>query len=379
MRILYVHGTMGYLGDAIRVSKVYSFLRKRGFRVYEKRVNTEKLRAFVSALTGLRYVRLNRKRDCRIGVRSPLEVLADGFFSSIQQRILKEAKVIRPHIIVAETSLVGYFSLISKYNLDIPLVTDVHGLLREESETRGSRYAQVLSTVEKIIFHKSDYLLAVSRPMKRQICLTDKVSADKVLVVPNGGSVQRFQARFSLPLKVIYAGNFAVYEKVVDYVEIAKTAERTSPFVFFLMGDGVQKRELLSRIKKERIPIEFMGLKTRQEALQIFSEMQVGVVTSTLGIEREVAFPIKVLDYMSCGLPVVAPNIGDWGELIEKENCGITVKENTVAEFVNALHALCDEDEWTKKSMNAKECIKERHRWDLVLEPLGALIEHIAI
>ena len=378
MRILYVHCSRGHLGDAIRVSKVYSFLKKRGFEVHEKWVNTEKLRAFLLALTGLRNILLSQKKGNKIGAKSPQEVLANSFLSSIQQQILKEATVVRPHVIVAETSLAGYFSLMSKNNLDIPLITDVHGLLGEESEMKGSKFAQILSNVEKITFQESDYLLTVSRPMERQICLRQKVQADKVLVVPNGGNVQRFQARFSLPLNVIYAGNFAVYEKVSDYLEIAKAVEQTSPFVFFLMGDGVQKREILLRINKEKIPIKFMGLKTRQEALRIFSEMQVGVVTSTSGLEREVAFPIKVLDYMSCGLPVVAPKIGDWGELIEKENCGVTIKENSVTEFVKALHALCDKEEWIKKSRNGKKCIEKEYSWNLVLEPLGALIENLA-
>jgi len=374
MRILFVHCSRGHLGDAIRVSKVYSFLEKAGFNVHEKRINAEKLRAFLLALVGLRYTLLSRKKGRKKNIESLKEVLVNSFFSSVQQQILKESMVIRPHVIIAETSLAGYFSLMAKNNLDILLITDVHGLLGEESEIRGSRFAQILSNAERITLHESDYLLAVSKPMKRQICLKHKVQADKVFVVPNGGNVQQFQARFSLPLNVIYAGNFAVYEKVTDYLEIAKAVEQTSPFVFFLMGDGIQKREILSRIDKEKIPIKFMGLKTRQEALRIFSQMQVGVVTST----REVAFPIKVLDYMSCGLPVVAPRIGDWGELIEKENCGIAIKENSVTEFVKALHTLCDKEEWTKKSRNGKKCIENEYNWDLVLEPLGALIENIA-
>lgn len=378
MRILYVHGARGHLGDAIRVRSLYSFLKRRDFEVHEKWINAEKVRAFLLALTGLRYVLLSRKKGNKIRVKSPLELLANSFFGSIQQQILKEARVVRPHVIVAETSLAGYFSLMSKSNLDIPLITDVHGLLGEESEMSGSRYAQIISNVEKIAFHESDYLLTVSMPMKRQICLKQKVQADKVVVVPNGVDVHRFQARFGLPLNVIFAGNFAVYEKVSDYLEIAKAVEQTSPFVFFLMGDGVQKREILSRINKEKIPIKFMGLKTRGEALRIFSEMQVGVATSTSGLEREVAFPIKVLDYMSCGLPVVAPNIGDWGQLIERENCGIAIKENSVTEFVKALYALCDKEEWAKKSRNGKKCIEREYSWNLVLEPLGALIENIA-
>lgn len=378
MRTLFVHCEKGNLGDAIRANQIHRFLRKKGFKVHEKWVKIGKLKAFLLGATGLWRIPISQKENKGMKLKSPIEVLVDSSFSSIQQQILKGATMVRPHVIVAEGSLAGYLSLMAKNNLNIPLITDVHGLLGEESKLRGSRYAQILSSVEKITFHESDYLLTVSRPMKRQICLKQKVQADKVLVVPNGGNVQRFQARLSFPLNVIYAGNFAVYEKVSDYLEIAKAVEQTSPFVFFLMGDGVQKRETLSRINKEKIPINFMGLKTRQEALRIFSEMQVGVVTSTSGLEREVAFPIKVLDYMSCGLPIVAPNIGEWGELIEKENCGIAIKENSVAEFVKALYALCDKEEWTKKSRNGKKCIKKKYNWDLVLEPLGALIENIA-
>jgi len=373
VRILYVHSARGHLGDKIRISKIHLFLRKKGFQVHEKWVDTEKLRAFVSGLMGLRHFLSSQEEYNKIKTKSPLQVLVNSFFNSIQRQILKEAILVRPHIIVAETTPTGYFSLMAKNKLNIPLVTDVHGLMGEETEMRGSMFSQIISNVEISAFHGSDYLLTVSNPMKQQICLEHKIQADKVLVVPNGGNVQRFQARFSLPLKVIYAGNFAVYEKVSDYLEIAKAMEQTAPFVFFLMGDGIQKREILSRIDKEKIPMKFMGLRTRQEALRIFSDMQVGVVPTT----REVAFPIKVLDYMSCGLPVVAQRIGDWGELIEKENCGITIKENSVTEFVKALHSLRDKEEWTRKSRNGKRCTEGEYSWDLVLEPLGTLIENI--
>jgi glycosyltransferase involved in cell wall biosynthesis len=257
--------------------------------------------------------------------------------------------------------------------LDAQLITDIHGLLGEEAKLKRSRYFSILSEVEKITFHQSDYLLAVSNPMKRQMCLKLKVSPEKVFVVPSGGDTLQIQANFSLPLKVIYAGNFACYERVFDYLELAKAIERNSPFSFFLMGDGVQRDEILSRIDKEKIPITYLGLKTRQEALQIFSQMQVGVMMS----RREVAFPLKVMDYMSCGLPVVAPKIGDWGELIDRERCGIAVKKNSVAEFAKALHILCDEEEWAEKSRNGKNCIEREYDWNLALEPLGALIENI--
>jgi len=379
MRILFIHCERGNLGDAIRTNQIHRFLRKKSFEVYEKWAKMGKLNAFLLGAVRLWRIPISQRENEGVKFKSPIEMLVDSFFSSIQQQILKEATKVRPQVIVAEGSLTSYLSLMAKNNLNIPLIADVHGLMGEESKLWGSKYAQILSNVERIVFKDSDYLLAVSKPMKRQIHSMYKVQADKVLVVPNGGNVQRFQARFGLPLKVIYAGNFAAYEKVSDYLEIAKAVEQTAPFLFFLMGAGVKKREILSRMNKEKIPIKFLGLKTRQETLRIFSEMQVGVVTSTSGLEREVAFPIKVLDYMSCGLPIVAPKIGDWGQLIEKQNCGIAVKENSVTEFIKALYALCDKEKWMEKSKNGKKCVEMEYNWELVLKPLGALLENIAM
>ena len=321
----------------------------------------------------------SRKEYKAMELKSPKEILVRSFFHSIQKQILQKAINIKPDCILAETSPVGYFSLMAKNNLNIPLITDVHGLMGEESKIQGSRYTQIMSNVEINAFLGSDYLLAVSNPMKRQICLKYGVREDQILVVPNGGNIQPFQSHFDLPLKVIFAGNFAVYERISDYLDIAKALEHNSSFAFFLMGDGIQKRDLLKRIRKENIPIKFLGLKTKEEALHFFSKMQVGVLTSTSGLEREVAFPIKMLDYMSCGLPVIAPKIGEWGELIEKENCGIAVEKNTIAEFITALFSLCDKQEWEKKSLNAKKCIERKYNWDAVLSPLDILIENMTI
>jgi len=170
------------------------------------RVNTERPEAFISALAGLRRFRASRRRYGGLRTTHPLEVLVDSFLEEAQHKVRKEATAFRPNVIVAETSFAGYLSLTARECLDTPLITDIHGLLGEETRLKRSRYASILSEVEKIAFHQSDYLLAVSNPMKTQMCLKLEINPDKVLVVPNGGDTVRLHANFSLPLKAIYAG-----------------------------------------------------------------------------------------------------------------------------------------------------------------------------
>ena len=271
MRVLYVHSTRSGLGDSIRAEKIRSFLKKRGFEVHEKWINTKKLRAIVSGLAGLRYFLSDEdKYDVR-KIKSPKQILAKSFFKSIQRQILKVSISIKPDIIIAETSPVGYFSLLAKEKLDIPIVTDVHGFIGKESAIRRSEYTELICSIEASSFRGSDYLLAVSNPMKQQIFSKFDITEDKVLVVPNGGDVLSFSAHFNLPLNVILGGNFAAYEKISDFLKIAKDIGQKSNFAFFLMGDGIEKKEILLRIKREKIPIRYLGLKTRREALRIFS------------------------------------------------------------------------------------------------------------
>ena len=108
------------------------------------------------------------------------------------------------------------------------------------------------------------------------------------------------------------------------------------------------------------------------------SKMQVGIAPSTKDTARLLAFPIKILDYMSCGLPVLAPKVGEWGKIIETENCGIALKDDSVENYVTALETLKRKDVWLDKSNNGIQAIKMKYNWNKVLSPLKSLIMHLS-
>jgi glycosyltransferase involved in cell wall biosynthesis len=221
-------------------------------------------------------------------------------------------------------------------------------------------------------FQNCAYLSVVSKKMKEFMMSEFHISEKKIIVVPNGSNLAKYRATFSRPLNVIYAGHLVYWEGVQDYLEIAKRASNN--FKFYLAGDGPLKNFLLNRIESENIPITYLGLVNRPRMLKIFSQMHIGIAPSSKDLTRVVASPIKVYDYLSAGLPVITPNIGDWGEFIARKQCGVALTDDSVSSYIAAIESFSSESTWRLSSQNAISAIISEHTWDKALEPLVNLL-----
>jgi glycosyltransferase involved in cell wall biosynthesis len=227
--------------------------------------------------------------------------------------------------------------------------------------------------IEKEAFQNCDQLIVVSEKMKEYLLKEFKIPNGKMTVAPNGSSVQQSVARYEKPLRVMYAGVFSYWEKVNDFLDIAKQADHKT-FKFYLAGAGAMKNQLIKRIQEEKIPINYLGYITKQKIHRLLAQMQIGIAPSTRDLARQVASPIKIFDYMASGLPVITPKIGDWGDIIEKENCGIALNNDNIDNYLKALNTLAQEDIWKTKSRNAIKSIEEKYNWNKVLEPITNLL-----
>jgi glycosyltransferase involved in cell wall biosynthesis len=165
-------------------------------------------------------------------------------------------------------------------------------------------------------------------------------------------------------------------KKIYDFLDIAKQTTSYSSHKFYLAGAGPLKDRLLERIRKEKIPLTYLGYIPRQKIFSVLSTMQIGIAPSTRDLARVVASPIKIFDYMASGLPVITPKIGDWGEIIAEEDCGIALEDDSTESYKEALNTLAQKDVWTIKSNNAINAIKRKYNWDDVLKPLVDLISN---
>lgn len=277
-------------------------------------------------------------------------------------------------ILHAETQIPAFICSRIKEKRNIPYIFDMHGLLVEEMKQRGTSEALInfWATIEKQAIKHADRVIVVSHLMKEFVSGYFNKPNDQIIVVPNGSKLYEKRAKYQTPMKIIYGGVFDPYERVPDFV---KTAEILSSddYQFFLMGDGQLRNEIFDYINSKFVSIIYLGKKPRNQSLEIFSDMQVGVAPSTKDIIRKTASPIKVLDYAACGLPIVTVNAGEWSDTIKKYDCGIVVENSDSKEFAEALKQLKDRSIWEKKSANGERMITEKYNWSLILKPLKEL------
>ena len=373
-RILVFCDFKGVLGDAIRISRITNFLSKQGHdvelcNVFDYRSSVLRVITRPAVWTSV----LQRAGNAN-------GTLRDWAYRSLCESVAKEklgAREKRFDAVLAEGVIQGANIVEACAAADVPLFTDVHGLASAEYEEnpfiakKSVRHVRYLREAEAEAAHASAGLSVVSNPMGKYFEASG-VSGKKIFVAMNGADAQKTRAGFRKPLKAVYGGIFAFWEDVDSYLDLAAT---DSKHEFVLAGGGPLTQRVEKRISGENIRVDYRGQLAREKMFELFAKTQVGLAPSADALARRVACPIKVFDYLSCGLPVVTPAFGEWAEIVEAAECGVVTKKSDAGEFKAALDALGEEKRWRKASKNALELIKREFNWGRVLEPLQEMIE----
>ncbi|WNZ29542.1 MAG: glycosyltransferase [Candidatus Bathyarchaeota archaeon] len=379
LRILIVHTTnpRHTFGDRIRVENVQKSLSKAGFHVFDTRIPLSYNR--------YTFIRPRASKDIldnlfplhHINHLKPSFSYINTFdsilFSTSLNFLRKIVQRVMPDVILAEASRVGWVSTIVAKEFSIPCIVDMHGLAFAEAKGRKQKNWYQILGIEIEAFENCDNLIVVSKRMKDYVTKKMNISRNKIVIAPNGSDTQQNIAHYDTPLKVIYAGGFSYWESVHDFLNIAKYAD-PKIFRFYIAGNNSTGKTLFKRIKKENIRVTYLGYAPRQRIFTVLSKMHIGIAPSTRDLTRQVASPVKVFDYLAAGLPVVTPKIGDWGDIVEQENCGIALNEDTTENYVKALNTLIAENVWTTKSKNAIKSIQKKYTWNKALEPITNLL-----
>ena len=104
---------------------------------------------------------------------------------------------------------------------------------------------------------------------------------------------------------------------------------------------------------------------------QIYHEALVLCMTS-----NSEALPLVISEAMSCGVPVVAPNVGGIPEIIKDNSVGRIVSDRGPESLLNAITALTSNPEhYLGVSRNARVWIQESFSLDRMLEEIAVLYE----
>ena len=110
--------------------------------------------------------------------------------------------------------------------------------------------------------------------------------------------------------------------------------------------------------------VDFAGWKSREEVGELLGRARVGIVALYPAPNYIEAHPIKLYEYMSVGIPVVASDFPLWREIVEGSGCGILVDPLDPSNMANAMAWLLDHPQEAEvMGKCGQEAVRTRYNW----------------
>ena len=222
-------------------------------------------------------------------------------------------------------------------------------------EIMGIKNPIVIKPIERMvkkIYRDTNIILATSESFVKAIQdkIKDKSTIDKVKFWP------QYAEDFYKPLKknkpndkfrICFTGNIGKTQGLEILAETAKLIKndytnrnREIDIEFVIVGDGRNKEEFISSIKRNNVEDMFilMGKKPAEEIPEILSTCDVAFLSFANIDIFKMTIPAKLQSYMACGMPILASAIGETKRIIEEAGCGVCCEIGVSSALVDRIY-----------------------------------------
>jgi len=277
-------------------------------------------------------------------------------------------------------------ALINKLS-KVPLVLDLHDPWSGHPfPVLGSFEAQLRSELMRYAINRADSVVVAHTALTTVV---QRISPQKnVSVIPNGVDVRLFrpQARNEIvaeKLRISEQDTVVAFSGHVTNEKGLDVLAKSAPYIiedhprvkFLIIGDGLYMKDFKALVSNLHLREKFFftGFVSGEQLPDYLSLADICVAPYTPGPWYQVSkveTPIKVVEYMAMGKPVVMSRISEenvlaWG------NGGLIVTPGDVSELASGIIALI-EDEKSRKSFgeNGRKFVEKDYSWQKISRKL---------
>jgi glycosyltransferase involved in cell wall biosynthesis len=296
------------------------------------------------------------------------------------------ALVLNADVVIASSGpiTVGIPGLVAKLVRRVPFVLEVRDLHPEGAIQLGilkGKLGQFLAyKFERFLYSIADQIVVLSSGMAEYIKNRHLLDT---CIIPNAADNNLFSghsADFELPSwascrnLVLYTGSLGLIDDCIQIMWMAEELQRLkAENIHIVILGGGQQREFLESysLEKHLSNVHFLGnLPKIQVANWLHHALCSLLVVYPVPV-LDTASPNKLFDSLSAGVPVIQTTQGWIKDLLENENCGITVRPRDPHAMASAVLKLaCNTELRNEMAKNARRIAVEQFDRDLLSEKM---------
>ncbi|QCJ44788.1 glycosyltransferase family 4 protein [Bacillus sp. S3] len=274
----------------------------------------------------------------------------------------------------------GFVGLFAKYRYKTKFILDIRDLWPESLKGVGvfdhDLILKFFGALEKILYKKSDKIVINSMGFKEYIQRKAGIQESKILYIPNSVIKEELAPikRKKGTRKLIYAGNLGLAQNTeIIHQLVPLLAEHDIQLT--IIGYGVHRRQLIDSIKQYK-SVKFMKPMTKKQCFKVMAEHDLGIVTLKDKEVFKTVLPGKMIDYMTCGVPILGVVDGYAKDLINHEGVGIAINGSDPQQIVTQIVKLLENDPVrTQMTRKAQQLILTQFNWEM---NIASLVEYMS-
>jgi colanic acid biosynthesis glycosyl transferase WcaI len=288
----------------------------------------------------------------------------------------------RPDVIIASSPqlLVGLTGWWLSRAHRVPFIFEVRDLWPESlvavglGNTRSAMYRS-LEKIAAFLYRRADHVVVVTPAFRERLIAQWRVAPEKISVVPNGvetamfsprpaDSVLRQQIGAQIGAKdkfvVSFIGTLGLAHGLDTLVAAAEKLQQKEPSVLFVViGEGADRERIVDMAQAKGLTnIRFVPQQSRERIPAYIAASDACLALLKKSEVFETVIPTKMLEFMSCGRPVILGVSGQAREILKQSQAGIAIEPCDSDALCDAILKLRDDADLRQQlARNGREYI----------------------
>jgi len=328
------------------------------------------------AVDEVTYQRLEGPGSNRIAFDRYVETAVEGITAAL--------KATKPALVHAASNYVNALpALIAARRAGLPFVYEVRGLWELTAAQRtvtgeASERFEQQRELEIRVAREADAVLAINAALKGEL-VRRGVPEARIEIAPNSVDVDRFRPiardeelkdmlgvadRFVLG----FIGSIVDYEGLDDAVDALALLERGGvKSALVIVGAGAAEEAVAQRARERGVQdLVVMTGRVRPAAVpQYYSIIDVAVFPRKPSTVTETVSPLKPLEAMAMGVPVVASNVAAQAELVRDGDTGLLYPKGDTAALAATIGRIANDPLLARElAANGRRFVEAERTWD---------------